>query len=63
MIGLYIHAYNIYVYINLPDMSLLPTSPFPKRWTSGPGNVDKQTGEGDDNGAAEVFRGPPNCKQ
>ena len=25
--------------INLPDMSQLPTSPFPKRGTSGPGNV------------------------
>ena len=29
----------IYIYINLPDMSQLPTSPFPKRGTSGPGNV------------------------
>ena len=41
----YIHnmLYNkyiyIYLYINLPDMSQLPTSPFPKRGTSGPGNV------------------------
>ena len=34
----YIYIY-IYIYINLPDMSQLPTSPFPKRGTSGPGNV------------------------
>ena len=37
-VNLYIYIY-IYIYINLPDMSQLPTSPFPKRGTSGPGNV------------------------
>ena len=41
-------------------MSQLPTSPFPKWGTSGPGNVlapsaDKQTGEGDINGATGVL--------
>ena len=34
--GIYMY---IYIHINLPDMSQLPTSPFPKRGTSGPGNV------------------------
>ena len=44
--------------INLPDMSQLPTSPFQKWGTSGPGNVftDKQTGEGDINGATGFRR-------
>ena len=35
----YSHSQYIYICKNLPDMSQLPTSPFPKRWTSGPGNV------------------------
>ena len=35
---IYTYIY-IYIYINLPEMSRLPTSPFPKRGTSGPGNV------------------------
>ena len=41
-IYVYVHVYMyvyVYIYINLPDMSQLPTSPFPKRGTSGPGNV------------------------
>ena len=47
-------------------MSQLPTSTFPKRGTSGPGNVlalsaDKQTGEGDINGATGVLRESPKC--
>ena len=58
----------IYIYINLPDISQLPTSSFPKRGTSGPGNVftpapsaDKQTGEGGINGATGVLRESPKC--
>ena len=46
-------------------MSQLPTSPFPKRGTSGPGNVFstllKQTGEGDIYGATGVLRESPKC--
>ena len=47
-------------------MPQLPTSPFPKRGTSGPGNVfstlaDKQTGEGDINEATGVLRESPKC--
>ena len=39
-ISIYRYIYiNIYEYINLPDMMQLPTSPFPQRGTSGPGNI------------------------
>ena len=46
-------------------MSQLPTSPFPKReWGSetflAP-SADKQTGEGDINGATGVLRESPKC--
>ena len=54
------------MYVNLPDISQLSTSPFPKRGTSGPGKVlapsaDKQTGEGDIYGATGVLRESPKC--
>ena len=47
-------------------MSQLPTSPFPKRGTSGletflAPSADKQTGEGDINGATGVLRESPKC--
>ena len=47
-------------------MSQLPTSPFPKRGTSGPEtflapSADKQTGEGDIYGATGVLRESPKC--
>ena len=52
--------------IHLPDMFQLPTSPFPKRGTSGRGNVlapaaDKQAGEGNISGATGVLRESPKC--
>ena len=55
---------SLYIYINLPDMSQLMTSAFPKRGHQGPEtflalSADKQTGEGDIKGATEVLRESP----
>ena len=65
-VSIYIYIFIYKIHINLPDMSQLPISPFPKRGHQGPEtflalSADKQTGEGDIKGATGVLGESPKC--